>query len=81
MTRHVSRALRLWSVQQRLNSSAGHHAATAAWKQRIARLAAKLPLPSPGMGIASVPQVQDVSDAVELKIDVTKRTLRVVPRA
>ena len=81
MTRHVSRALRLWSVQQRLNSSEGHHAATAAWKQRIARLASKLPLPSPAMNIASMPPSQGAHHVIDLKVDVGKRTLCVVPRA
>ncbi len=75
MTRHVSRALRVWSVRQRLNSSEGHHAATAAWKQRIARLAANLPAATAMVG-SGMPPARAAYDAVELRVDPDGRMLR-----
>ena len=80
MTRHVSRALRIWSVRQRLNSAEGHHAATAAWKQRIARFAAKLPSATAMVGSSS-PPTRDAHDAVELQIDPDGRRLLVIARS
>ncbi len=75
MTRHVSRALRVWSVRQRLNSSEGHHAATAAWKQRIARLASNLPAATAMVG-SGTPPARAAHDAVELRVDIDGRMLR-----
>lgn len=79
MTRHVSRALRLWLHNRRALAPEQLQRATAAWKQRLSSLSSKLPkqFHFAGGSDSHSKAVQPV-ELLHLRIDTTGRTLRVV---
>ena len=76
MTRHVSRAVRLWLHQQRAVTAEQHHKAITAWKSRIHGVISRLPVPTEFRGNtvlqATKPPVQP------LKLVLQGQRLRVV---